>query len=73
MSVHPHSAFPDLLNLLLNLDRYENGSKLSGVIYIHRISDNLSGGIAGRNFGIFCKLCGDVALRNVILDRKSVV
>ena len=67
MSVHPHSAFPDLLKLLLNLDRYENGSKLSGVIYIHRISDNLSGGIAGRNFGIFCKLCGDAAFRNVIL------
>ena len=47
--------------------RYEKGFRLSGVIYIHRISDNRFGGIAGRNFDMFRKLCGDVAMRNVVL------
>ena len=46
---------------------YEEESKLSGVIYIHRISDNRFGGLAGRNFDMFRKLCGDAALRNVVL------
>ena len=40
---------------------------LSGLIYIHRISDNRFGGIAGRNFDMFRKLCGDTALKNVVL------
>jgi hypothetical protein len=50
-----------------SLDRYENGSKLAGVIYIYRISDNRFTGIAGRNFGIFRGFCGDETLKNVIL------
>ena len=49
------------------LDRYEKGSKLSGVIYIHRISDKRFTGIAGRNFHMFRELCGDEALKNVVL------
>ena len=48
-------------------NRYERGSWLSGVIYIHRISDNRFGGIAGRNFDMFRKLCGNTALKNVVL------
>lgn len=47
-------------------NRYEKGSELSGVIYLHRISDNRFGGIAGRNFDIFHKLCGDAASGNVV-------
>jgi chromosome segregation ATPase len=47
--------------------RYENGSKLAGVIYIHRISDKRFTGIAGRNFKMFRELCGDSTLKNVIL------
>ena len=49
------------------LDRYEKGSKLSGIIYIHRISDKRFTGIAGRNFHMFRELCGDGALKNVVL------
>ena len=48
-------------------DRYEEGSELSGVIYIHRISDNRFTETAGRNFRIFCELCGESALKNVVL------
>ena len=48
-------------------NRYEKGSKLSGVIYVHRISDNRFGGITGRNFNMFRKLCGESSLKNVIL------
>jgi chromosome segregation ATPase len=49
------------------LDRYEKGSKLAGVIYVHRISDNRFTGITGRNFKMFRELCGDTTLRNVVL------
>jgi len=49
------------------LNRYEKGSQLAGVIYIHRISDKRFTGIAGRNFKMFRKLCGDKTLKNVVL------
>ena len=49
------------------LDRYEHGSKLAGVIYVHRISDKRFTGIAGRNFKMFRELCGESTLRNVVL------
>ena len=47
--------------------RYESGSKLAGVIYIHRISDKRFTGISSRNFKMFRELCGDSSLKNVIL------
>ena len=53
--------------MIENLVRYEYGSTLSGVIYIHRISDKRFTGIAGRNFKMFRELCGDSTLRNVVL------
>ena len=40
---------------------------LAGVIYVHRISDHRFGGITGRNFNMFHKLCGGSTLRNVVL------
>jgi len=46
---------------------YENGTKLSGVVYIHRISDRRFTGIAGRNFKILREICGDTSLKNVVL------
>jgi len=49
------------------LDRYENGSKLTGVIYVHRITDKRITGITGRNFRMFRELCGDSTLKNAIL------
>lgn len=46
---------------------YEEGHKLSGVIYMHRISDFKMTGMSRRNFSMFRKLCGDDTLRNVII------
>ncbi|KAI0925626.1 hypothetical protein AcV5_008311 [Taiwanofungus camphoratus] len=46
---------------------YENNRKLSGVIYMHRISDFRMTGISRRNFSMFRKLCGDETLKNVVI------
>ncbi|CAA7269626.1 unnamed protein product [Cyclocybe aegerita] len=46
---------------------YENGKKLAGVIYIHRISDFRMGGISTRNFRMFRELCGESTLENVVI------
>ncbi|KAJ6513018.1 P-loop containing nucleoside triphosphate hydrolase protein [Mycena sanguinolenta] len=46
---------------------YQNGKKLAGVIYMHRISDVRMGGISTRNFKMFRQLCGDSTLRNVVI------
>ena len=40
---------------------------LAGVIYVHRISDRRFTGIAGWNFKMLRELCGDMALKNVVL------
>ena len=65
MSAHWRSSCLDLWIELLN--RYERGCKLSGVIYIHRISDKRFTGMAGRNFRMFRELCGDSTLKNIVL------
>ncbi|KAF9647081.1 hypothetical protein BDM02DRAFT_3098690 [Thelephora ganbajun] len=59
----------DILNLIAAFlaTAYKAGSKLAGVIYIHRISDLRFTGIAKRNFKMFRELCGDSTLKNVIL------
>ena len=49
------------------LIRYEAGSRLAGVIYMHRISDIRFTEISRRNFEVFRKLCGDSALKNAVL------
>lgn len=46
---------------------YQAGFKLSGVIYMHRISDFRMTGVSRRNFRMFRKLCGDDTLKNVTL------
>ncbi|KAF5327548.1 hypothetical protein D9619_004175 [Psilocybe cf. subviscida] len=46
---------------------YENGKQLAGVIYMHRISDFKMSGTSTRNFKMFCQLCGDSALKNVVI------
>lgn len=47
--------------------RYGAGVKLSGILYLHRISDFRVGGVNRRNFNMFRKLCGDETLKNVLL------
>lgn len=56
---------------------YEHNFKLNGILYFHRISDVRMQGSAKKNLTMFKKLCGDGALKNVILvttmwDRVSV-
>ena len=49
------------------LDRYGDGSKLSGLIYIHRISDSRFTGSVGRNFKMLRELCADTTLKTIAL------
>jgi Fe2+ transport system protein B len=46
---------------------YQRGIKLSGVIYMHRISDNRMGGLSQRNFKMFKEMCGVEAAKNVVI------
>ncbi|KAF5023776.1 hypothetical protein F66182_4169 [Fusarium sp. NRRL 66182] len=46
---------------------YEDNIKLSGILYLHRITDRRIGGSARRNLMMFRKLCGKDSLKNVIL------
>ncbi|KAK7695012.1 hypothetical protein QCA50_002200 [Cerrena zonata] len=46
---------------------YQNEQKLSGVIFLHRISDNRIGGLARKNFRLFRSICGDDALKHTII------
>lgn len=47
--------------------RYENYVKLSGIVYLHRITDNRMAGSQYRNLRTFRGLVGDDAMKNVIL------
>ena len=55
------------LELTTMVSRYEQGARLAGIIYMHRISDTRLGGTASRNFRIFRELCGESTLRNVLI------
>lgn len=46
---------------------YEQSTLLSGIIYLHRISDPRMTGPSLRNLRMFRKLCGDDGLGNVVL------
>ncbi|KAG9103353.1 hypothetical protein FRC07_010013, partial [Ceratobasidium sp. 392] len=46
---------------------YKAGYKLTGIIYLHRITDVRVGGISRRTFNVFRQLCGNTSLSNVLL------
>ncbi|CAE7189176.1 unnamed protein product [Rhizoctonia solani] len=46
---------------------YGEGQILSGIIYLHRITDNRMGGANARTFNLFRKMCGTQTLKNVII------
>lgn len=46
---------------------YINDIKLSGIIYLHRITDTRVQGTAKKNLFMFKKLCGPSAMKNVLL------
>jgi len=59
----------DVLNMIAAFleSSYEQGKKLAGVLYFHRISEPRMTGMSRKNFGMFRKLCGDAALKNVVI------
>jgi len=48
-------------------DTYQKHVKLSGILYLHRISDNRMAGTPLKNLRMFEQLCGKNALRNILL------
>src|SRR5205809_696574 len=46
---------------------YRADVRLTGIVYLHRISDNRMTGSAVHNLNMFKKLCGDDCLPNVTL------
>lgn len=47
--------------------QYQLGIRLRGVIYLHRITDVKMQGSTLRNFEMFRRICGEKALKNVVL------
>ena len=56
-----------LIELLTYLYRYGKKSHLTGLIYVHRISDSRVGGASPRNLRVFRKLCGADSLKNIVI------
>ncbi|QRV78130.1 50S ribosome-binding GTPase [Ceratobasidium sp. AG-Ba] len=48
-------------------ETYKNGHQLTGIIYLHRITDRRMTGVSVRNFSTFRELCGAETLSNVVL------
>ncbi|KAG9085363.1 hypothetical protein FRC06_003646 [Ceratobasidium sp. 370] len=46
---------------------YSNDAKITGLLYLHRITDNRFGGAGRRNFRMFRKMCGTDSLKNVVV------
>ncbi|KAK3342179.1 hypothetical protein B0T25DRAFT_617967 [Lasiosphaeria hispida] len=46
---------------------FQDGIRLSGIVYMHRISDLRMAGSARRNLVMFKKLCGEKAYQSVVL------
>ncbi|KAF9463781.1 P-loop containing nucleoside triphosphate hydrolase protein, partial [Collybia nuda] len=47
--------------------QYKIGTKIHGILYLYRISDNRMTGASRRSFRLFRKLCGDTSLKNVTI------
>jgi hypothetical protein len=56
-----------MISLYLLSSRYSGRIVLTGLLFLHRISDNRMTGTARRNTHVFEMLCGAGGLRNVIL------
>lgn len=64
-----HKKDADVLKLLANwFDvTYRSGTKLSGIIYLHRITDDRMRGSSMRSMRMFRQLCGESFYRNLLL------
>ncbi|KAI0928759.1 hypothetical protein AcW1_005911 [Taiwanofungus camphoratus] len=56
----------DILNDIKTYLR-QTRKKLTGIIYMHRITDNRMGGTALKNFNLFQDICGPKAMKNVTI------
>ena len=59
--------YVSFIGLLTFPRRYGKKSQLTGLIYVHRISDTRVGGASRRNLRLFRKLCGADSLKNVVI------
>ena len=57
----------DILKIIWEHISSIEGLRLSGLLYLHRITDDRVGGTAMKNFRMFQKLVGDDSMKNVIL------
>ncbi|KAI0081634.1 hypothetical protein K474DRAFT_1671824 [Panus rudis PR-1116 ss-1] len=64
-----HASDADILGRIAGYlaSSFEQGLMLSGVIYMHRITDYKIGGVSRKNFNMFRQLCGAQAMCNVII------
>lgn len=46
---------------------YQNDILLTGIIYLHRFSDNRVGGSGLRQMNMFRKLCGERSMKNIVI------
>jgi len=53
--------------VLIPTSRYRQGIKLTGLLYLHRISDRRVSGTLRKNFKMFQELSGERTLRNVVI------
>jgi hypothetical protein len=53
--------------IFMELFRYNRNVKLSGLVYLHRITDNRMAGSPYKNLRMFGNLCGDSATARVVL------
>jgi len=51
----------------MSVPRYKRKKILSGIIYVHRISDVRFTGTAAKSFKTLLAMCGEQALRNVVI------
>lgn len=64
-----HESNETITTRLLNWleSSFRAGTKLNGIIYVHRISDARMSGSSMENLRIFRQLCGEDAMKNVVL------
>ena len=53
--------------MFISQDSYKKDIRLSGLLYLHRISDGRYGEKPFQNFKMFQNLCGTEAFKNVVL------
>lgn len=64
-----HKKDADVLKLLAEWfqETYKSGTKLSGIIYLHRITDDRMRGSSLRSMRMFRQLCGESFYQNLLL------